>query len=816
MVLFSAHCRNILAALFAGICLVFAACSPNVIRGSSDAPRVEAGALSSPNWSFFEGAPLQIVGDWEVVWGQLVGPEQFDQAYGGEHFMLPARWNGVEAPGINGSFGTATFRVKLDLPNYDRELSYHLIAPHAAYRVYIDGILVVNNGTISETKQGFQANYVSRSFKGTAGQSTVVMQVANFKHAYGGPGHALTLWDGQRLDKFLDSLSLTYGLVAGIMFTIGLFHLILYLADRKDRKNSPIHLWFSILCFVIVYRVQGIIPFFHDYFPDTNYWESLRFTYSSLFAAPAVYLLFFRAVYPDYFPRLLTNIIIGVCLFGLIFTFVTSEYAYTLTRDFSIWLNVFVIIYSLIFTVRAALAKATGAVVILITNLIFLGTALNDALIYTDKGSGFDMTPLGILVLGLGYSYALLRGLRKTFQAARDTSAELATLNLNLEKQVKDRTLAFQAATAKAENAAEERARFIAAASHDLRQPLHALAMFNAALKSKLKQNTGIKLVEQQESAIASLAALLQDTLDTARLDIHQKEPVWADANIGDYKDRLSGIFLPLAKTRQIDLTFSSDEGAIVTDKAMLQRILSNLIDNALKAAQLSVNVSMEHQDNAWCFKVSDDGAGIAAEDIGRIFESYISLEDKPDPKRGGYGLGLFVVKEFTEALNGRVQLDSELGRGSTFTITLPNHIEPGKSRDLLSSAHISQSSLLGINILAIDDDINILEAMEVMISEWGALIKTARNQTEAMSIFDKGFSPDLILLDYNLSGTTGLEVKAAIETNTKIEIPSIVLTGATEKSVLDKVHASGIQVLEKPVDPNALLAAIMSELKGL
>ena len=490
-----------------------------------------------------------------------------------------------------------------------------------------------------------------------------------------------------------------------------------------------------------------------------------------------------------------------------------SEYAYTTTRDFSIWLNVFVIIYSLGFTVRAALARATGAIVILITNLIFLGTALNDALIYTDKSGGFDMTPFGILVLGLGYSYALLRGLRKTFQAARDTSSELETLNLNLEKQVKDRTLAFQAAAAKAENAAEDRARFIAAASHDLRQPLHALAMFNAALKSKLKPNAAIKLVEQQETAIASLGTLLQDTLDTARLDIHQKEPKWSDVSIDVYKNQLSSAFLPLAKTRLIELNFTSDMGSIVTDKAMLQRILSNLIDNALKAAKTSVNVSMLRQDKTWVFQIFDDGVGIAAEDVGRIFESYISLEEKPDDKRGGYGLGLFVVKEFTEALGGRVHLNSELGLGSTFTIILPDHARTHESTSPFNISQVTQNALAGLNILAIDDEVNILEAMDVLITEWGAVVKTARNEADAISIIEAGFSPDTLLLDYHLSGTTGLELKIALETKLKLNVPTIVLTGATEKDIIEQVHALDVQLLEKPVNPEVLLAAIQSEL---
>ena len=152
------------------------------------------------------------------------------------------------------------------------------------------------------------------------------------------------------------------------------------------------HLWFALLCAVMVFRISGVIPYFHIYFPEAAYWSDLKLPYASLFAAPAVYILFFRAIFTDYFPRKLTLAIIAANIFLAMLVLLTPERLYTHLRDFSILMNVFVIIYSTVFTARAMLDKQPGAAIILTSNAIFLATAINDAVIYTDNASGFDLT----------------------------------------------------------------------------------------------------------------------------------------------------------------------------------------------------------------------------------------------------------------------------------------------------------------------------------------------------------------------------------------------------------------------------------------
>lgn len=762
------------------------------------------GQLVDRSWDYSRNGPLELAGEWQVIWGKLVSPDKFDDRYEGDLFRIPQRWNNVDHPRMNGAHGVATFRAKLDLPKYDKELSFHQISPHSAWKLYVNGIPIGGNGKVSEQPGNHRSHYTSRIFSAYPGKSELVLHVSNFSHAFGGPGHPPTIWDSQQLFRTLGFLSLYYVLVLGILLAIGIFHLIFYLADRNHREQGPVHLWFSLLCFIMVFRISGVIPYFHIYFPESAYWSDLRLPYASLFAAPATYILFFRSAFSGYFPERLTLAIIGI---NLLFTFtvlVTPESFYTQLRDFSIAMNVFVIVYSVIFTVKAMINHQPGATIILISNIIFLGTAINDAVIYTDNGTGFDLTPFGVLILGIGYSYALLLRLQTTFEAARDTSVALEQLNLDLEQQVRDRTRAFKSAAAKAENSAHDQAQFIAAASHDLRQPLHALAMFNSALHSKVKNSKASELLEKQDASIRNMGDLLQDTLDSARAETSQKTPVWMPVELEKVVAGISGGFEIQADRRNLKYEATIAPGDIITDGAMLQRILSNLVENALKAAKTSLSVKAERKSSHWTIEVADDGNGIAKEDIGRIFESYISLDERGSEDHGGYGLGLYVVKNFTKLLGGTVTVDSTIGEGTRFILAFP--ITPiGYTNVEDTSGSIEMNvPVPGMKILAIDDEPDVLVAMKAMLENWKCEIKTAEDAEKATEIIDAGFYPDLAIVDYHLFGASGTQVIARLREQMPT-LQAVILTGATEPEILTEIADQRLSCLSKPIDTRRL-----------
>jgi len=810
----SFQARYVLA-LLQGLIAISAFGEPQHAHAQPTENAVVQGELVQRDLDYAKDGPLELRGEWQVIWGKLVPPDKFDSEYQGDHFSIPDRWGDVDHQAMDGAYGVATFRAKLDIAPSENNLSIHLISPHSAWRLYADGVSLGGNGTVSDQRDRHRSHYTSRIFPVNSGESELVLQVSNFSHAHGGPGHAPTIWDSRDLLKTLGQLSLYYVLVLGIMFTIGLFHLIIYLADRSHREHGSVHLWFALLCLIMVFRISGVIPYFHLYFADSSYWSDLRLPYASLFAAPAIYLLFFSAAFPRNFPVRATQSIILLNIALLVLVLLTPEWIYTQLRDVSIAMNVFVVVYSLVFTAGAIRSREPGATIVLISNAIFLATALNDAAIYMDYITGFDLTPFGVLALGIGYSYALLLRLQSTFEEARDTSTALAELNRDLEQQVGDRTRAFEAAAAKAQNNAKESAQFVAAASHDLRQPLHALAMFNSALKARISSEVAAKLVEKQASSIDNLAGLLQDTLDTARAEVGQKNPQWTPVDMSALFASVTVNFDIRMAKHDIAFSHSVDQGDIVTDAGMLQRILSNLIDNAAKAARSAVKVSARAQGATWLVEIYDDGHGIGQQDIERVFESYVSLADPEPAEQGGYGLGLYIVKNFTDMLGGTVNVTSSPDAGTTFTLELPMKPVGYQRNDIeMRSAHDVRPNP-GLKVLAIDDEDDVLDAMAEMLSAWGCVTQLASTGSQALALLDSGFRPDLAIVDYHLFHEDGPAVVARLQARLGKAFPAIMITGATEPEILTRIEAQRLPLLSKPVDP-ARLGKFLRQLQSI
>lgn len=771
----------------------------------------QKGSLIQPDWQYDQKLSLQ--GEWQVIWGELASPAQFDSLYKGDYFNLPSNWNQVKNPNMNGAYGVATFRLKLNLPAYDKPLSFHIVSPNSAWQFFLDGQLLGGNGIVSKDLEQIKSHYISRIFSAVDGQSEIVLQVANNSHAFGGAEYAIEIWDAAQHKQRLDFMSLLFSIASGILFSIGLIHMVFYLADRRHREQGDVHLWFSLLCFILVYRISGIIPYFHIYTLDSFYWNSLKLVYFTLYAAPCVYLLFFRSVFPQQFPKKTTKYFIWFSGTLASLTLITPEFVYTQSKYFAIGLNIFVIAYSLYFTIVALRQKQRGAGAVLIANFLFFLTAINDGIIYTYTDVGFDMTPFGFVLLGLGYSYALLVRLQHTFDEARDTSQKLEVLNIELEQKVSDRTKAFKLAAAKAENSAQEKAQFIAAASHDLRQPLHALALFNLALKRQISDPKTANVVSKQGAAIENLGTLLQDTLDASKADSMRREPELTSLDVTELLQKTLSGFNIRAENQNIKLISNVENGRIFSDSAMLQRIISNLIDNALKAAKTKVELIAKIQNNSWIFEIKDDGAGIHAQDIHRIFESYISLDEAEPNESGGYGLGLYVVKEFSDLLNGKIETKSNPDGGICFTINFANCVDAQLNPSPKINLRDMEFADLKLNILTIDDELEILDGMHVLLEGWGCNSQTASGLKAARQILSAGFMPDLMIVDYHLHASNGVKIIEQLRQEYATNLNAIIISGATQTNILRQIKQAELLFLPKPVNA-AHLAEILQKLK--
>jgi signal transduction histidine kinase/ActR/RegA family two-component response regulator len=377
-------------------------------------------------------------------------------------------------------------------------------------------------------------------------------------------------------------------------------------------------------------------------------------------------------------------------------------------------------------------------------------------------------------------------------------------------------TLRFEnAALARAaEQANLAKSRFLASASHDLRQPIHALGMFVGALRGHELPPRSAELVEHMDGSIAGLDGLFTALLDVSRLDAGVIESRPAVMALQPMLARIHRDLLSEAQAKGVRLTFIPTKASVFSDPVLLERVMRNLIGNAVRYTdQGRVLVGCRRRGPAIGLEVWDTGRGIAPEQREAVFEDFYQVAGKTSEGQAGLGLGLAIVRRLTGILNHPLSLDSELGRGSVFQVLAPRAAAPRPVAELAPApAPADPASAL---ILAIDDESAVRTAMSELLSSWGHRIVPASSGAAALAALADSAPPDLIVCDYSLrGGETGLETIARLQSAFGIRIPAILVTGETAPEKLRAAEAGGYPLLHKPLSPARLRAAVTSQLR--
>lgn len=423
-----------------------------------------------------------------------------------------------------------------------------------------------------------------------------------------------------------------------------------------------------------------------------------------------------------------------------------------------------------------------------------------------DKG---DLWLLGLL--NVLYLYNLLA-------FARQLSSMLAeAIRLRLEKQALVQQLraemsAAQQARARAEEANLAKSKFLAAASHDLRQPLHAMNLLIGALRDDRDPAHAAVVVAHLGAAAESLEGLLNELLDISRLEAGLFKPQIGVLAVQELFAALEQELRPVAEEKGIELCFVATRLHIESDPNMLGRILRNIITNAIRyTAQGAVLVGCRRKGSHVALSVCDTGPGIAPEHHQSIFREFYQLENPERDRRKGLGLGLAIVDGLCRILDHRLVLKSALGRGSTFQVLVPiaSAAEPCSAEVQPQTA----GDLHGTAVLAIDDEPAICQAMVELLECWGCRVLTAESAQEATArLAATGFSPDVVIADYRLrEGRSGTEAVAEVRRALGRELPAAIVTGDTAPERLREASASGFVLLHKPVKPALLRAALLN-----
>lgn len=363
-----------------------------------------------------------------------------------------------------------------------------------------------------------------------------------------------------------------------------------------------------------------------------------------------------------------------------------------------------------------------------------------------------------------------------------------------------------------AEQANLAKSHFLAAASHDLRQPVHALGLFVGALRALQLPAEGVHLVDRIEQSTVAMDSLFSAILDISRLDAGVVDVQPQIVAVQALLSRICADYLAEASQKSIAVILVDCSLSVSTDPLILERILRNILSNAVRhTAAGRVVVGCRRRDSMVRIEVWDTGPGIAGRDQERIFEEYFQLSNPERNREKGLGLGLAIVGRLANLLGCKVKLRSVLGQGSCFFIDVPRAQPQPSHIEYVSAPAVSVGRGL---ILVIDDEAAITEAMDTLLTGWGYEVIAAASGAEIIAKVSKSQAcPRAVICDYRLQGEeNGIDVIALIQSEYNENVPAMLITGDTAADRLIDAKASGLLLLHKPVH-NAKLRAALSNL---
>ncbi|MGV8834413.1 MAG: PAS-domain containing protein [Devosia sp.] len=394
----------------------------------------------------------------------------------------------------------------------------------------------------------------------------------------------------------------------------------------------------------------------------------------------------------------------------------------------------------------------------------------------------------------------------------------LEQVNLTLEGRVAERTVALtrvnaelETARAKADAANHDKTRFLAAASHDLLQPLNAARLYTSTLIERAKSTGLADLANSIEASLTAVEEIMSALLDISRIDSGALKPAPAPVAARDLLKRIEVEFGPMARERNIALRIVPSKATLLVDRSLVGRIVQNLVSNAIKYTNPGgkVLVGFRQRGNRMRLDVIDTGIGFNKDQHLLLFAEFSRLE-RGARMAQGLGLGLSIVQRLVTALGLTLALDSAEGRGSRFSLFLPVTRTIRAPTELGPAPVETNFGTLGLKILCVDNERAIIEAMEGLLRHWGCDVRSALSlkQIDREHLLE-GWYPDLVLMDYHLDQTSGLDAIEWLRHNLGGHLPAALVTADRSPAVRALAEERGIAVVTKPVKPAALRAAI-------
>ena len=791
----------LLVAFAAALALPFAGVSPG-----DAGPRAKNGTLDLRNWSLAEDGIVRLNGEWTFHWKELLPPESRpvrDPVLA----EVPGEWTGIGKPGQ----GYATYRLTVVTRGNTGALGLHIPAIAPAFRLFADGRLIAEAGEVGGDRSPIRHAYRPQTayFTPSGERFEISLQVANELYPTGGIWYSLTMGTERDMAAMKSRNTIVDMTVFGGCALLGFYQIAVYLLRRADRST----LYFGICCLLGAVRLWVVGGMYLvDTFPDVDISTIIRIEYLAYYGGVTMAALFVRELFPAEYSRKLILSIWGI---GAAFIATVAIFpAETFTRfidAFKIF-SLLILAYYVYGIVLAAWRGRDGAMLQVIGWLAFAATAFHDILYSNGRIIWVDLqlVPYGFLLLVFIEAMELARRFTNAYRVIGTLSEELIDLN-----RMKDE--------------------FLANTSHELKTPLHGIMNLSSALKDGKSGPLNGQQREQLEVVVSvarRMSNLINDILDLSRLKHRgirlDLKPVDIRAVIGSQAE----IFRNYVGDKPVALRFEWPDNLpdALADESRLLQIAYNLIGNAIKfTPEGEVVVSARASGQTLSISVKDTGIGIEPDKREAIFETFEQVGTSVAREYGGTGLGLGIARRLVELHGGEIKVESEPGKGSVFTFTLP--VGAGKLAERAAAPKPSASAAAGERYelrqgrmetaaslapqpspkreQAILEPVN-LRVLGAAFADEPYELVTASSGAEALDLLARESGKfDLVILDVMMPGMSGFETCRRIrEQHALSELPVLLTTVRNgQDDVMHGFEAGANDYLAKPFQAYELRA---------
>lgn len=809
------HNRRIRFAVLAALIVAFVAAITLPFVGISTGksrPLPEEGTLDLRDWSLDKDGAVRLNGTWSFRWGELLETTDTPNKVQPELFAeVPGVWTRYGKPGR----GYATYRLKVLTQGDSSTLGLHIPAIAPAYKIIVDGQIIAEAGTIGTDRSTTQSAYRPQTviFEPQGAQFELILQVANVIYPEGGIWYSLTLGTERSMLAKKMSNTIVDMAVFGGCALLGLYQIAVYLLRRAERST----LYFGLCCIlgaVRLWAVGGI--YMVDIIPGVDIKTIILTEYLTLYGGVTLAALFVKELFPEEFSSKIIRAIVGIGIVFIATVLLLPVETYTGFIDYYKLVALLCLAYFIYGFSLALWRGRSGALLQLFGWLSFVAAAFHDILYSNGQIIWIDLQLVlyGFLLLVFIEALELARRFTNAYRVIGTLSEELIDMN-----RLKDE--------------------FLANTSHELKTPLHGIMNLSLALKEEKSGPLNDYQREQLEVVVAvarRMSNLVNDILDLSRLKYSgirlQLQPVDIRAVVSSQQE----IFRNYVGEKPVKLRLEWPDSLpdAYADEGRLLQIMYNLIGNAIKfTPEGEVKVTAWPAGNMLSIQVADTGIGIEPDKLDAIFQSFEQVGTSVAGEYGGTGLGLGIARRLVELHGGKLTVDSEIGKGSIFTFTIPisdgRMIDPPLSHSadkpvsaeryevrgawLETAVTMAPESVVRSEqvILAVDDDPVNLRVIKAVFADEPYEIMTASNGLDALELLASrdGGKIGLVILDVMMPGLSGYETCRQIRKQHALsELPVLLTTVRNEQDdVMHGFEAGANDFLIKPFQAYELRA---------